>query len=477
MALTDHDWVQLDGLAMAKLVASGQVTAAELTETALARIARINPSINAVVRSFPERARMDAAQAKSGPFAGVPFLLKEVGPGEKGELLTYASRFFADFRAPVDGTIVARYRDAGLITLGRTSSPELGLCCATEPAIHGVCRSPWRTDRQVGGSSGGGAAAVAARLVPIAQGGDGGGSIRLPAAHCGVYGLKPSRARNPYGPVLGEGWGGFVCAHVMTLSVRDSAAALDATHGPEPGDLYAAPPPSEPYLAAMARDPGRLKVALVTHTAAGAPAHPEVVAAVEATARLMERRGHAIEPFALPFDDEKAHADFWLVLAANTAAAIDARARALGRGPERDELEPITWAFIEEARRVSGAEYAAALQRCHMLCRAIGRVFEGYDLIISPVFAAPPGPIGAFSMQNPSAHAYCEEARLGMPFTWWFNIGGCPAASVPMGWSSEGTPIGVQVAAAFGRDDLVLQVSRQLEEDQPWFGRVPSLAQ
>lgn len=476
--LTESEWVRLDALAMAELVKKRQVSPQELVETAIARIQRMNGEVNAVVRFDVQQARQagNSTQASNALFAGVPFLLKEVGPFEHGKFVSFCSRFFDSLEGTYNSTIVERYRAAGLINLGRTSSPELGLCPATEPALFGPCRNPWNLEHQSGGSSGGAAAAVAARMVPIAQGSDGGGSIRLPASHCGVYGLKPTRGRTPYGPVLGEGWGGFVSIHVLSLTVRDSAAALDATQGPAPGDPYAAPAPHHPYLDAIAAHPGRLKIAMVTTTASGEKVHPQVAEAVTQTATLLQSLGHSVEPFVLPFDEEACLRDFWLIVGANASALVTWRSSVLGRPPKAEELEPITRAIVEDAQTKSAAEYAAAMQRCHGLGRKMGEIFQRYDVILSPIFAAPPAPIGAFSMQQDDLAAYHIQCRTGMPFTWWFNVAGCPAASLPLGWSSDGLPIGVQVACAYGRDDLVLSVSAQLEAAQPWLERLPKLA-
>jgi Asp-tRNA(Asn)/Glu-tRNA(Gln) amidotransferase A subunit family amidase len=315
-----------------------------------------------------------------------------------------------------------------------------------------------------------------ARYVTLAQGGDGAGSIRLPAAHSGVYGLKPTRARTPYGPVLGEGWGGFVCTHVLSPSVRDSAAILEATHGPAPGDPYAAPPPAMSYVDAAAWRPAGLRVGMITASASGLEAHPEVAGAVMSTAALLEDMGHVIAPAALPYDEERAFADLWTIIGCSAVAAVAVRAEALGRPPRPGELEPITRAFIERAKTVTADAYIRATQRCHAFGRTMAKMFDDFDILLSPVFTSPPGPIGTFSMQQSDLDAYIAECREGMPYTWWCNIAGAPAASVPMGWSSEETPIGVQIAAAPGRDDLVLAVSAALEQARPWIGRMPAFA-
>jgi Asp-tRNA(Asn)/Glu-tRNA(Gln) amidotransferase A subunit family amidase len=393
----------------------------------------------------------------------------------RGEPVSYNSRFFAGYVGVADATLLVRYRKAGAVSLGRAASPELGLCPATEPADHGPVRNPWRLDRQTGGSSGGSAAAVAAGYVPMALGGDGGGSIRLPASHCGIYGLKPTRGRTPYGPVLGEGWGGFVSVHAMTRTVRDSAAALDATHGPAPGDPYAAPHFAGSYREAMRVAPKGLRIALLTKTASGANVHAEVEAAVMATAQTLQSLGHAVDPFELPFDEEVAFRDLWTIIAANAAASVEAWTLETGRQPGPQDLEPITWAMVDAARGASAPAYAAASRRAHALGRAMGEIFQRFDVILSPVFSAPPGPLGCFSMQTPSLDAYLEECRVGMPFTWWFNMAGNPAASLPLAVSSEGTPIGVQIACDVGRDDLVLALSAVLEEAMPWAQRKPVL--
>lgn len=479
MSVTDDDWMSWDALAMASLVKQRKISSTELVEHALSRIEKLNPAINAIVRLEAEEARANAgviAGSGGGPFEGVPFLFKEVGPTEAGKTISFSSRFFDGFLGSTDSTILKRYRASGLVNLGRSSAPELGLCPASEPAMFGPCRNPWNLNMQSGGSSGGAAAAVAARLVPVAQGSDGGGSIRLPASHCGVYGMKPSRGRTPYGPYLGEGWGGFVAMHVLSLSVRDSAAALDATHGAEVGDPYAAPPVARPYLEEIERETGKLRIAVVTRSAAGTPAHPEVCAAVEETARLLESMGHLVEPFELPYDERLHLDDFWVIVKANAAALIAARAAELGRQPTLKELEPITYGLYREAKHVDSVRYAASIQRCHNLGRKFGQMFEQFDVLLSPVFADPPQVLGTFSMQRSDTQAYFEECRQGMPFTWWFNVTGCPAASLPLGMTQDGLPIGVQIGCSYGRDDLVLNLSAKLEAAKPWIKRIPALA-
>lgn len=478
MPLTDAEWDAADGLALAALVRRGDVTPRELAEAALDRIARHDGRIGAVVRTDPDVAVAEIDRAlPDGPFRGVPFLLKEVGPGDAGRPITSCSRFLDGNLAKATGTIVERHRAAGLVILGRTNSPEFGLCPATEPAFGRPTRNPWNPERQAGGSSGGAAAAVAAGYVPMAQGGDGGGSIRLPAAHCGVYGLKPTRGRTPAGPLAGESWSGLVCTHALTRTVRDSAALLDATQGPAPGDPYAAPPPTGPYLEDARRaDPGRLRVAMVTAAPGGGRVDPQVVAAVEATGRLLEGLGHVVEPWAIPFDLERHADDFWLVVGTAAAAQVAARAAAVGREPGPEEIEPVTRALVERARATSAVAHYEAIQRLHLTGRELGAVFGRFDVILSPVFADPPLPLGRFSMATASLDAYVAECRAGMPFTSWYNAAGCPAASLPLGWTADGLPIGVQVACAHGRDDRVIALSAQLEAAAPWAGRRPALA-
>jgi Asp-tRNA(Asn)/Glu-tRNA(Gln) amidotransferase A subunit family amidase len=274
---------------------------------------------------------------------------------------------------------------------------------------------------------------------------------------------------------MGEGWGGLVSMHALTRTVRDSAAALDISHGPAPGDPYAAPHFGGSYLKGIETPPTGLRIAMVTRTASGGKVHPEVEAAVLATGRTLEALGHRIEPFDLPFDEHQGLADLWLIVGANAAAAVAARAQMLGRAPREDELEPVTRAMVERAGRSSSTDYALAMRRCHALGRAIAGLFSRFDVILSPVFSQPPLPTGAFSMQNPSLDAYLQECRVGMPFTWWFNIGGNPAASLPLAMSLEGTPIGVQIACEAGRDERVLALSADLERAMPWKDRRPGL--
>ncbi|HEY8566925.1 MAG TPA: amidase [Beijerinckiaceae bacterium] len=468
-----HDYLRHDGIGLAALIRSREVSAEEVLEAALARLDAVNPAINAVVYRAEDLARARLREPLDGPFAGVPFLVKDLSLTVKGLPQTNGSRFWQGYVPDADATLAERHRAAGLVTLGRTASTEMGLGPVTEPAVHGPCRNPWDPSRQSAGSSGGSAAAVAAGITPLAHATDGGGSIRMPASHCGLFGLKPSRGRLPAGPVLGEGWSGLAVPHAVTRSVRDSAALLDATAGPAPGDPYAAPG-AGPYLSLLDRDPAPLRIAVTLETPDGRPVHPEVRAAVERTARLLEELGHHVEPRAIPVDLEAFYAQSWTISGANAAAAVSARAKVLGRAPREDELEPATRAIIERARHRSAEDYARAVQWLHGFGRQVGAFFQRYDLALSPVFTNPPLPVGSLSMGTADFETYNRMLMAERPFTAIYNASGGPAMSLPLHWTADGLPVGVQVGADLGRENRLLQLAGQIERAAPWTHRYPA---
>jgi amidase len=378
--------------------------------------------------------------------------------------------------------------------LGRTNTPEFGLTPYTEPALYGPTRNPWAPDRSPGGSSGGSAAAVAARMVPLASGGDGGGSIRIPASCCGLFGFKPSRGATPTGPMLGELWHGFAVEHAITRSVRDSAALLDATWGPDPGAPYAAPPRARPYLDEVRTDPGRLRIAFTQEPLFGHDVHPQCVAALQASARLLEGLGHAVEEAAPPVDRDACALAFVTVLAGEIRAEIETVARLARRKPRAADFEPSTYSLGLLGRALSAARYAAAARTLQETGRAIAPFFERYDVLLTPTLAAPPLPIGALqptpaerrlmSVVN-ALNAGWLLGALGVieplaaktfdfiPFTPLFNATGQPAMSVPLHWSDDGLPIGMQFVARFGGEATLFRLAGQLEQARPWFDRVP----
>jgi len=469
------DYERYDGLGLADLVKTRAVTAKELLIAAVERIEARNPAINAVVDRMYDRAESAiAAGLPAGPFAGVPYLLKDLGAYYAGAVTSAGSAFFRDAVADHDSEIVARMKRAGLVILGKTNTSEFGLSTSVEPKLFGPTRNPWNVEFSAGGSSGGAAAAVACGMLPIAHATDGGGSIRIPASCCGLFGLKPTRARTPLGPDLGEGWSGASVGHAVTRSVRDSAALLDATAGPDVGDPYWAPPPRGPYLAEVDAAPGRLEIAFTTRAWSGHPVHPECVAAVSQAAKLCESLGHSVEE-ASPFIDEELHNKARrVIIGANTRMTLEARGKALGREPKPDDVETFTWAAAESGRELTASDYAGAIRALHQVGRVVGRFFTRYDLLLTPTMCEPPYKLGVLSMTgNNDPQAYLQALLGTIAFTSLFNTSGNPAMSIPLHWSAQGLPIGVQFAAAFGDEATLFRLAAQLEAAQPWADRRP----
>jgi len=466
------DTASHDGLGLAALVRRGEVSAAELLEDALRRTDASHAALNAVVTRLDDAARASVARgAPPGPFGGVPFLVKELVASVAGTASSAASRLYAGNVAAQDSEIVARYRRAGLVIFGKTNSPEFGLSPATESHLYGVTRNPWRADLSPGGSSGGSAAAVAAGIVPVAHATDGGGSIRIPASCCGLFGLKPTRARISAGPEGGEGLSGLATQHVVSRSVRDSAALLDATAGALPGDPYSAAPPVRPYLDEVTSEPGRLRIGFSRTAPSGVPLAPECVAAVEDAARLCESLGHDVEEASPECDWAALGAGFVRVFAANVMANI---ARGTGGAlPAPGLVEPLTLAIAERGRAMSAADFILALHGLHRQARRIAAFHERHDLWLTPTLALPPRPIGWFEIDSPDVDRWVERLLRFLPFTYPCNVTGQPAASLPLYWSAEGLPIGVQFAARSGDEATLFRLAGQLERARPWFGRRP----
>ncbi len=463
-----------DAIGLAELIREGEIGALDVLDAAMERVDARNPRINAVVDSWYDEAKSGLKNPlPDSPLAGVPYLLKDLGVLYNGRRTSNGSRFFSDAVADHDSTITERYRAAGLVIFGKTNTPEFGLNATTEPALLGQCRNPYDMDRSTGGSSGGAAAAVAARMVPAAHATDGGGSIRIPASNCGLFGLKVTRARNPIGPDVGEGWSGFGVGHAVTRTVRDSAALLDATHGPSPGDPYFAPPASGSYLDQVGRDPGRLKIAMTTRSAADTPVDPECVRAVEDTAKLLEELGHVVEDAEPDYDVDAMKFAMKTIIGSNMRTLLDLRAAALGRPATADDVEPISWHWAELGASVTGADYARALIVIHAISRRMADFFSDYDLALSPTLPHPPLPLGRTSMAGDDLDAYFEELTERVPFTPLYNASGNPAVSLPLHWTDTGLPVGVQLGAAFGAEDLLLRISAQLEQTRPWRDRRP----
>jgi len=467
----------LDATAQAELVRSGELAPAELVEAAIGRIERLNPTLNAVIIPLFEAARAAAARPVAGPFAGVPFLLKDLLTYTAGDPHHMGTRFLRDagFVAPHDSHLAAKFRAAGFVNLGKTNTPELGTLPTTEPASYGATRNPWDTSRSTGGSSGGSAAAVASGMVPAAHANDGGGSIRIPASACGLVGLKPSRGRTSFGPDVGDSLGGFAVEGVVTRSVRDTAAILDAIAGAMPGDPYTAPPPARPYAAEVGAAPGRLRVGLMTAAPAGlAEVHPECVAATEATARLLESAGHGVEPaHPAALDEVEANQHCQTMFAVHIAHLLDFFALFLGRPLGPDDVDAVNWAATEIGRAASSSQYLTTVEWLHAYGRRMASWWaDGFDLLLTPTLTLPPAALGYFS-PTPDPLLCAARASAMAAFTMPFNATGQPGVSLPLHWTADGLPIGVQLVAAYGREDLLLRVAAQLEQAQPWRDRRP----
>lgn len=463
-----------DAVGLAARVAAGDVTPDELLDAALERVRALNPTLNAIVIESEAAARAAIAEGlPAGPLRGVPFLLKDLHLGFTGVRTTSGSRLFEDFVADHDSELVARYRRAGLVIFGKTSSPEFGLSTSTESQLFGQTANPWNTTHTSGGSSGGASSAVAAGILPAANASDGGGSIRIPASCCGLFGLKPTRARIPAGPDLGEGWSGMSCMHAVTRSVRDSAALLDATHGPEVGAPYFAPPIARPFLEEVNTSPGRLRVAIQSAPWNGAPVHPDCRAAVEDAGKLLEALGHEVEDAPLEIDAQALGDATGTIISANLRASVLDRTAALGRELEEGDLEVITRIMLDGAASKGAEDYARSVRVLHGLTRSVERFMTNYDLILSPTMATPPLPLGVLSLSTPDLATYGRAIAGTVGFTQLFNASGHPAASIPLFWNDGGLPVGIQLAARFGDEATLFRTAGQLEEERPWFDRRP----
>ena len=463
-----------DGLGLADLVRRKQVTTKEVVEAAIARIEALNPALNAVVTKLYDQGRVTPdGQAPDAPFAGVPFLMKDLGGAQAGVPMTGGSRFFAHATTPVDAETVTRYKRAGLRILGRTNTPEFGLNASTEPVLFGPCHNPWDLTRSSGGSSGGSAAAVAAGIVPLAHASDGGGSIRIPASCCGLFGMKTTRNRLSYAPYAGESLAGCSVEHVVSRTVRDSAAALDASAGAAVGDPYFPPPPVRPYLQEVSTAPSQLRIAVTTGAFGGSPVDPDCIAAAESAARLCEELGHHVEHATPAYDTAGLDEGYDLLFAVNAAANIRLRARSLGLTPEPDGFERVTWMMMQMADKANAADYVQNLNRLHAISRQIQAFFTRYDVLITPTLAEPPVKLGVLNMMSDDLEAYAKRLWQFSPFTYPFNVTGQPAMSVPLAWNSDNLPIGVQFVGRYGDEAGLYRLAGQLEQARPWADRRP----
>lgn len=487
------DFDRYDGLGLAELVRKKQVSPSELCEEAIRRIEQLNPKLNAVVTPMYDIARK-AVQAglPEGPFAGVPFLLKDIIDEYAGVPLTMGSKVFRNYIPAQDSEMVVRFKKSGLVILGKTNVPELGILGITEPELHGPTRNPWNTDHTPGGSSGGSAAAVASGMVPLASGNDGGGSIRIPASCCGLFGLKPTRGRNPLGPMIGELWQGAVVSHVITRSVRDSAAMLDAVHGPDAGAPYMIPPPERPYFQEMEREPTSLRIAFTSASPIGTPVHQECIKAVEEAAKLLEKLGHKVEEAQPDVDGKAALKSYLTMCFGETAVVFEDMKTVLGRKASLSDVEPLTWTMGLLGRTLSARDFAKAKREWGIAGRAMGRFHQKYDLFMTPTLAYPPVRIGELQPRPYERLAMkvvnalglgviltatgivdqmAEASLSNLPFTELANLTGQPAMSVPLHWTPDGLPVGVHFMAPFGEEAMLFRLAAQLEKARPWFDR------
>jgi amidase len=473
--MNDSELARLDATAQADLVRRREVRPRELVEAAIRRIEQLNPTLNAVVTPmFEEAIRRASGALPDGPFSGVPFVLKDLTAQHAGVRYTEGSAFLAGNVSTHDQELVLRQRRAGLVVVGKTNAPEFGIVPTTEPRLFGPTRNPWDTGRTPGGSSGGTAAAVASGMVPMGHGNDGGGSIRIPASCCGLFGLKPTRARNSMGPAVGDVLNGLAVEHALTRSVRDSAALLDATAGPGLGDPYLAPAPARPYAEEVGAAPGRLRIAVTTVAANGVPIHADCVEAVRQTARLCEQLGHEVFDLEPEGVDGAALSEAFVTLyVAGVAAGIAGWAGATGRQARPEDFEPLTWAMREMGASRSAADYLLAVAHLQAFSRQVARWFTGFDVWLTPVLAEPPLPLGTFDAPPDQPLLPLVRAGAWVPFTPIANITGQPAMSVPLHWNDAGLPIGSHFVARYGDEATLFRLAAQLEEARPWAGRRP----
>jgi len=472
-----------DAIALGELILQGEIRPAELLETVIQRIERVNPKLNAVIHKMYDQAREVAERRPAGGlFGGVPFLLKDLIAEYRGVPFHEGSQAVKGYISKIDTELVKRLKAAGLAIVGKTNTPEFGLVPTTEPSLYGATVNPWNPSLTPGGSSGGSAAAVAAGIVPMAHGNDAGGSIRIPASCCGLFGLKPTRGRNPLGPLFGDMGAGIVCEHAVTRTVRDSAALLDLTSGPDIGDPYQAPPKERPFLEEVGRKVGRLKIGFLSSIPEGwsieTQLHPDCESAVKDAARLCESLGHVVEEIA---PEELSYTNlfktFGNLFGCLTGHMIAYWEKELGRELRQDHLEPVTWASYQAGLKRTGADYLVVVEELQRFSRKLARWYDegGYDMILSPTISIPPTKLGAFHLvpDDPMRWARMSNAFVGL--TYIYNITGQPAMSVPLFLNEATVPIGVQFGGRFGDEATLFRLAAQLEQARPWADRKPPI--
>ena len=472
--MTIEGYADLDATDLAGLVARGELSALEVLEEAIGRAERVNPRLNALVYPWYDHARERIRDGlPRGPFHGIPFLLKDLYQDYEGQKQSNGCRALAGTVAGQDGEMVSRYKAAGLSIFGRTASPEFGLSTTTESALHGVTRNPWNPELTSGGSSGGASSMVAAGVLPIANASDGGGSIRVPASCTGLFGLKPTRGRNPMGPLVGEGWSGLATVHAVSRSVRDSALLLDCTAGPDVGAPYWAEPPGRPFVEELGRDVAGMKAAVVREAWFGVETHPDCLEAVDAAAELCRGLGLEVEDADLPIPRALLDADMQIIYS-NARETVELVEQGLGRPATEEDVEKNNLAMARRDRS-TGADYVRALNGIHALGRLVARFFVDFDLLITPTMPVPPMPLGLLSPSREDAGAQWRDVMRTIAFTSVFNASGNPAASVPLHWNGDGLPIGVQFVAPYGDEAALFRIASALEQASPWSHRRPSI--
>ena len=468
------EYESYDALGLAALVKAGEVSATEVLDAAIARVEARNPAINAVVMELYDlAAQAIAAGLPDGPFTGVPFLLKDLGSALAGARTARGSRFFADLPpATEDSLHVTRLKRAGMVIYGKTSSCELGLSLTCEPQLYGPSRNPWDLERTPAGSSGGAAAAVAARMLPIAHASDGFGSIRAPAASCGLVGLRPTRARNTMAPYFGESLAGLAIEHAVSLTVRDSAALLDATAGPGPGDPYIAPPPARPFLDEVGADPGALRIAVTSKAPNGAPVEADPLRVLRETASLCADLGHRVDEVDPAIDGADVVPTFRTISAIQILYLV--RAHPAGRTPQPGDLETVVADTAKLAEGIDGETYMAAVHTAHRIGRQMAAFHQDWDVLLTPGLGTLPPKLGWLDMMMDDLEEYWRRVFSFSPFTVWFNLTGQPAMMIPLGVTESGFPVAVQAIARYGDEATLFRLAAQLEEARPWIARRPA---
>ena len=465
--MNNSEYFSYDALGLAELVRTKQISSIELLEVAIALTEKLDPKLNAVPIKHFELARENLKNnTDSGIFNGVPFLLKDLNNYLKGTVTSGGSRVLENISADHTSELVKRTLDSGLNIFGKTNSPELGLTVTTEPVLYGPTRNPWDLDRSSGGSSGGASSAVSAGIIPMAQASDGGGSIRIPASCCGLFGLKPTRARTPLGPVSLEGWGGQSIFHCVSVSVRDSAALLDVTSGPEKGAPYRSAYQEKSFLEQINIEPGNLKIGYLEDSSISVD--EDVKEVMNSTIDLCQKLGHSVESTKINFSSEEISLAIITIISSNVSYAVKSQSDQTGREVSNEYFENVTLQMAENGNNFSASDYVNAIKINHRLGQELEKMFDQYDVLLSPVLASPPVKIGTIDMNTNDMKTYVERLTKYSPFTGIFNQSGQPSMSVPLFRTKDNLPVGSMFSAAFGNENLLFSLAGQLEQAQPW---------